>query len=429
MKLTFTAAGDILMPRPIPCYEGFADVAGYIRSAPARLANLEAVISDYDCFPSTFSGGTWVNAVPKTLQSVKDFGFNMLGCANNHSMDYSFGGLLSTIKNLKKEDLAFAGIGANLQEACAPVFLELQEGKIALLDVTTTIDDSARAGVQGPYIPARPGANVLRADTVYSVTSEHMMALREIASCTHINGRRDKAKKNGFHADIPGEFYFDGLRFREGEKDEKITTCNKVDLKRILDAVAQAKEIADYVVIMAHSHQIKKDEHHEPDDFFVEFCRACIDAGACAVIGSGVHELRPIEIYRGKPIFYSLGNFVFQSGLVEYLPPDFMEKYGLPADASAEEALLARSKGGRLGLHTDIKNYRTIVPRITFEEGELTELLMLPTELGFDLEPEYKGLPKKAEAQEAEAILQTLSELSRPYGTELKLSGGLIELK
>ena len=35
-----------------------------------------------------------------------------------------------------------------------------------------------------------------------------------------------------------------------------------------------------------------------------------IDAGASAVFGHGPHVVRPFELYRGKPVFYSLGNFV-----------------------------------------------------------------------------------------------------------------------
>ena len=61
-----------------------------------------------------------------------------------------------------------------------------------------------------------------------------------------------------------------------------------------------------------------------PNDFLLElikrglmsagdlarFARMVIDAGASAVLGHGPHVVRPFELYRGKPVFYSLGNFV-----------------------------------------------------------------------------------------------------------------------
>ena len=56
--------------------------------------------------------------------------------------------------------------------------------------------------------------------------------------------------------------------------------------------------------------------------FLETFSRRCVDAGADAVIGHGPHELRGIEIYHGAPIFYSLGNFLFETETVEKQPYD-----------------------------------------------------------------------------------------------------------
>lgn len=99
----------------------------------------------------------------------------------------------------------------------------------------------------------------------------------------------------------------------------------------------------------------------DPDEPTRSFTRACIDAGADAVIGHHPHVTQGVEWYNGKPIFYSLGNFVFKQfdpwtnlGLgvrltfrdgqpmqVEYLPVavDFQPKF-LAADKGA--ALMAR---------------------------------------------------------------------------------------
>jgi poly-gamma-glutamate capsule biosynthesis protein CapA/YwtB (metallophosphatase superfamily) len=47
----------------------------------------------------------------------------------------------------------------------------------------------------------------------------------------------------------------------------------------------------------------------EPPDFLVDLAHKAIDNGADAFVGHGIHLVRAIEIYRGKPIFYGLGEF------------------------------------------------------------------------------------------------------------------------
>src|SRR5262249_54097071 len=49
-------------------------------------------------------------------------------------------------------------------------------------------------------------------------------------------------------------------------------------------------------------------------DYMVEIAHAAIDAGADIVIGHGPHYSLPVEVYRGKPIFYGLGSFSFHTG-------------------------------------------------------------------------------------------------------------------
>ena len=55
----------------------------------------------------------------------------------------------------------------------------------------------------------------------------------------------------------------------------------------------------------------------EPEDYQKTLARQYIDAGADAVIGAHPHVLQGIEYYQGKPIFYSLGNFIFANRTYE----------------------------------------------------------------------------------------------------------------
>ncbi len=125
-----SAAGDILiMKRLLPRISGcFADS----RISVCRqvcMANLETTISDGSCYASAYSGGTWLTADAKCLEiQPLRYGFNFLGISNNHTMDYSYEGLASTISELKKKDVAYAGAGKNLYEASRPAVLDTTAG-------------------------------------------------------------------------------------------------------------------------------------------------------------------------------------------------------------------------------------------------------------------------------------------------------------
>lgn len=99
--ITFCATGDFLIHIPIPDgHAGAAAIAAEMKTADVRITNLETTVTQYDCYASSFSGGTPMTAAPERLDDVKMFGIQVCGCANNHSMDFSFNGLLSTMRHL-----------------------------------------------------------------------------------------------------------------------------------------------------------------------------------------------------------------------------------------------------------------------------------------------------------------------------------------
>ena len=77
-------------------------------------------------------------AHPSVLDDLKKYNFNLYNAANNHSMDYSHNGLLATIRHMKKRNVRFAGVGRNLADAAAPVYLECREARVALIAVSYT---------------------------------------------------------------------------------------------------------------------------------------------------------------------------------------------------------------------------------------------------------------------------------------------------
>ncbi len=430
-SMSLTSSGDALLVKRLPeNYSELRPLSEFILSGEARMTNLECVLINRDCHASAFSGGTWVGTEKSTLDELLRFGFNFFGCANNHSLDFSYGGLLNTIDTLEDYGVNYAGIGRNLYEASRPAYLDLPNARVAIISLCSTFNDAARAGEQTPSLPGRPGLNGLRHSESYIVTESQLNALKEIADATYINGSRPLNQKTGFTPyDPEGTFHFGGKNFKVGDNPGKQSTCNKNDLARITKVIAEARDNADYVAVMAHSHEIAADRFEDPDYFFIEFCHAAIDAGADAILGGGTHQLKPIEIYKGKPIFYSLGNFIFQNNSVKYLPADFCEQYGIPLDSSTPLALRTRSKNGTVGLHTDCANYLSVIPRIEFEGGELASLKLKPVELGFYLDNTFKGIPREADAESANDITEILTTLSKPFGCEFKLEDGYIVLK
>ena len=81
-----------------------------------------------------------------------------------------------------------------------------------------------------------------------------------------------------------------------------------MDIEQMAEAVRQAKQQADFVIVSMHA----GNEYAEgPNQSQINFAHAAIDAGAELVIGHHPHVIQKIEEYKSKYIFYSLGNFVF----------------------------------------------------------------------------------------------------------------------
>jgi len=225
-----------------------------------------------------------------------------------------------------------------------------------------------------------------------------------------------------------GCFGFGEYNFRESEVEGKFSKVNANDMQRTENTIKKALEECENVIVNVHSHEIKHDKDDEPDDFLIEFCRKCIDAGASAVIGTGTHQLKAIEIYNNKPIFYSVGNFLFHNEVackeLLCMPDDFREKYKLPYGLTPKEQIAERMKLGSGGLDADVNNYRGILPFMTFEDGKLTELVLYPLRLDMKT-----GFPALADEEEIKIIFDYLCDRNKQFGTEIEMKNGVIGVK
>ena len=433
MVVKVTATGDSLFTADFPAEYGKIrkSLDAFMSDSDIKITNLETNLSDFGGFANQYSGGTWINVRKDLFRHLETYEFNFYGTANNHCMDYSYAGMLSTVDFLDERGHAHAGTGRSLHDAEKPAVIQLKDGKTAaVFAVDASMETPSMAGKASKVFAPRPGVNFLRHETIYTVSESDLQDLKRIAKHTAINAERDGEIATGYILPDPeGFFVFGNTTFTINQNVPR-SKCNAKDLCRLTENVRKAKEENDLVFILVHCHSEEGTSPVDPPAYLKEFCRAAIEAGAGAVFGGGCHELRGMELYRGKPIFYSLGDFIYQGMRVEYLPPDFMEKYGVDVNASAKEGLDVRSKGGKIGLQTDEKNFLTVLPKLTFEGDEMVDLTMMPVKLGFGTGDEkLEGLPYLATGAEGEKIFRKYQKLSADFGTELVFENGFIKVK
>ena len=429
-KCSFIAAGDMFVTRKLPekKYEGFNEIRDLILEHDIRFVNLETTIHTGDCHPSAFSGGTWAMAEPQMLDNVEELGFNLLNTANNHSTDYSQDGVLETIRHLKENGFVFAGTGKNLFEASQPAYLETSDARVALIATSSTFSPGSNAGNQSLSMTGRPGLNPLRYKKTVYVEKNYLDTLREIADKTGVNASHELTIKNGFALpDNPDDFYFNGTYFKEDSNNHISTVTNKKDLERIEKAIIEGKTQADYVLVSIHSHEFSGTDILNPAEFCIEFCHRCIEAGADAIIGHGPHELRGIEIYKGKPIFYSMGNFLFESDTVSLQPSDAYENANMAFDTTVGLYMNNRSKNETSGFVVQPNIWKSVLASFSAEEGKIKEIKLYPITLDMEKPRCRRGLPSLSHDK---SILEHLSTLSKPFGTKIEIKGdvGFIRL-
>ncbi len=425
--MKFTAAGDMIIQKRIfEGYKGFAELAPFIKQGDGRFFNLETTLNhEGETCASQFSGGTYIRTNPEVLEDIKSFGFNMTSFNNNHAFDFSYAGFEKTLEAVQKSGLVHSGAGHNLAEASAPRYLETAGGRVALIAVNAEFNPSMMAGEQSPRVQGRAGINGLRVEKHMEVPYEDLEVIKRIAKVSKINAGKEITRKEGYYPDLAeDESELGELKFKLGDEPRFVMQVHEADMARVEKAIFEAQLQADYIMISVHSHHISGDAKENPADYLVEFAHRCIDAGAHAVVGHGPHLLRPIEIYKDCPIFYSLGDFVLQLYNVELAPEDFFAKHGLNSQSTVHELLKKRSKNFTVGLMTDSRMFRSVIPYWETEGTKLTKLVLMPIEMDMEGHKSETGLPRRSYNPE---IMEYLAKMCEPYGTKMHMDeDGLI---
>ncbi len=354
-------------PQEIPIIQGLikGDVA---------FTNFEATIAEQG---ESISEGRGFLTPPEALDALKTCGFNLMAFASNHAFDLKATGIANTIREADARGIVHAGTGNTLAEASAPAYLRTPKGTIALI--------ASASGL------ISPGGNA---------TAEH----------AGVNELRVEAggKQNEATEDLPGA---------------PANSPNADDAQRILQNIREARPNADIVIVYEHNHVFGNHsfstifsegmaERLAPNEWLVKWTHAEIDAGADIVVMHGAPLLHGIEVYRGRPIFYDLGNFIYN------VPPT-LTYIGEPM------------------------NWESAVAYVEFKGKELRSISLRPIALNNlgegqpDVHSEYtnnefldtRGLPAPATGAKAGYILERLADASKPFGTAMAIredSAGIV---
>lgn len=423
-NINFIATGDSFISNSMTDDIDLSDVMDVIKSGDIKFTNFEMTTPENYRYPSAVSGGTWANAPKEVIEDIKTIGFNCVSWANNHTLDFLYDGLISTKKNLEEMNIVHSGVGMDMEEASRPKYIKVNDATVALLSVTTTFEDTWIAGNKRHDGPGRPGVNGIRMEKVFHVSKNELKFLKCLSKKIGINYERELDIKEGFLEEDSNKFHFGDYIFEEKISEENMEeVINEIDLERNIKSITKAKAAADVVIMSIHSHEMYRKNKDKPAKFVEKIAKKFIDAGADVIIGHGPHVLRGIQIYKKKPIFYSLGNFIFQNDNVKFLPSDFYEKYGLSIDHNIMEAINTRNLNGKRGLGTNHEVWESVIAKWNFQ-NRMIELI--PIDLGFTLAPKYKGWPKLTDQTR---VIQKLAELSKCYGTDIKIVNGIGVIK
>ena len=341
--LTLLATGDNIPSRED--YDSlYCHVAPLLKEADITFGQVETVLIDKsieDLYPFVAAQARMpCSSDPGVAEGMKRNGFDIVSFSSNHALDYGRTHFLNTIGYLRAAGLEVIGVGANEEDARRFSVIERKGTKIAFLGYCSILPQDYWAQ------EARPGMNPARGHTYYEQI-EH---------------------------DQPGT------------PPRIHSWAHKEDKAKMLEDIRKAKEQADIVVVSMHwgIHFTEA----EIAEYQFEYAHAAIDAGADLILGHHAHILKPIEVYRGKVIFYSLGNFAMED-------PNNMErdKATLRQDmrSSKKHQEMAKIRKG-FGTGDTKKTfpedcYYTMIAKIVIEDRRISRVSYLPAYIPEDFNP------------------------------------------
>lgn len=255
--LTIVGVGDIML-NGISAKRAdlFINIAATLSKADIAFANLEVPLTNaktrtpHKSAAAVAARNQFVlRADPAWAGPIARAGIDVVSIANNHAMDYGWTGVRQMTKALDDVGVLYSGAGGDETAAGRAVVVRARGVRVAFVSFLAFRGEGALAAC-GPAGKEKPGVNALRGG---------------------------------------GDGVGEAVR------------------ARLSASIAAARRVADLVILSFHW---GIERQTQPNDYQVAVARAAIDLGADAVLGHHPHVLQPYEVYAGKPIYYSLGNFV-----------------------------------------------------------------------------------------------------------------------
>jgi poly-gamma-glutamate synthesis protein (capsule biosynthesis protein) len=419
-QFTITGVGDLIYLRPmLATIEARSpELLRLLRGADVTFGNFETSVIDLAetrAVPQAESGGTWMHADPGVPADVRAMGFTIVSHANNHATDWGVEGMAETGRHLTAAKLVWAGTGNTMAAARAPRYLDTAKGRVAIVAATSTFTPMSVAANPVGSVPGRPGVNSLRTRRSTVVSESELEMLAGLAERSEL--RSDGRKADGVM--LMGSHYMAGPA--RGGKLAFSYRPNQRDIGENLMSIRQARQNGNFVIFSVHNHE-PSNASQEPAAFAIKLAHDVIDAGADVYMGHGPHQLRGIEIYKGRPIFYSLGNFAMMNNSLDEIPDDMFQQYGVaPGAATVPELLQARNARS----FSDPNLYESVIATSRYSNGQVVEIKRYPIDLGVDAKGANKGVPAMASPARGQAILERLQLLSAPFGTKISIEKGI----
>jgi poly-gamma-glutamate synthesis protein (capsule biosynthesis protein) len=421
---TMATVGDMIINRPLSKFQdpGLQAALKILAEADVATGNQEANLHDDRTFVGPLRS---FNGTKEVAPDLVKMGFDIVGRANNHSFSNELVGFYETNRLLDEAGLPYAGGGRDLDEARQATYITTAKGRVGMVDLhAVTGANAALATRRVGNLEGKPGINGLRLTRTVIVSPQQFAALKSVHDALWAT-RAQYTYPRFLPPESANELDLFGVSYRIGQRAGGSTySMNEDDLAGNLEAIKNGKHNSNFMMVMIHAHQNDSDLERAhmgetPPDFLVEFAKKSIDNGADAFIGTGTHLLRGIEIYKGKPIFYTLGDF-FHDLYLEKMP--FTSR---PEKTNAEAAVAMRDySNGYSGLNNPI-NLQSIIPVSRYQDGRLVEIRLHPVDLRYEAQVVNLGIPRLSSPAMAQSILTRLQRLSKPFGTTITIEGNV----
>lgn len=407
-KFTIAATGQSLIKHDLRgnSTPGFLGVQEVLGRADLAFTNFEStILGSHGGWP--LKGSFFGCSQPVVLDSLQALGFNALALSNNHAFDLGPAGILSTIEEVGRRDFLHAGIGRNQTAAALPAQRSFNGRIVALVAMDGGPGPDFMYAADSTNIrPERPGINRLKLTKVIDVDHDafdQLRLVRDLVGYTAMDLANDSQPDDAPYIEPENEISVSRAIFRRAGRFGRSVKVDEGDIMRNLRAIAAAAEKGDLVIAYLHHHHWASDWYQVPE-WVGGIAKRCIDVGAAMFVSHGAPVLQPVEIYRGRPICYSLGNFIFhvRSGSSPWRAREVWE------------SVIGLSTFGRDGNLIDMSFHPIVIGGS--DNAENSDL-------------ERRLAPELAGGADAERILTRLQQYSATLGTKIEIVGGVGHLR